>query len=105
MVVCVGSCISQFSEDKDGVIRLGPAMRATISQTRLLKNEVATGKPSTLASGPAMCLYTEAGKHSAAAWSYDCEIGGSLAGNRFRGEVAVGKRDCRVYSTTALPSV
>ena len=99
------SHFSQFSKDKDGVLRLEPGARATISGSTFLNNEVATGKPNAVAAGPVMGLYAGLGSASqgAAAWFHDCEFGGSMSS--VSGEVAVENRNCRVYSNTKLPRV
>ena len=50
-----------------------------------------------------MGLYAGPDKQAAAAWFHDCEFSGSLAG--VPGEVAIENRNCRVYSTTFLPTI
>ena len=100
---CAGSHFSKFSKDNDGVIRLEPGARATIAHTTFLNNEVGTDAPDTVAAGPVMGLYAGSDKQGAAAWFQDCEFGGSIADGPE--EVAIANRYCRVYSTTALPTV
>ena len=99
-----GSNFSQFSNG-EGVIRLQPGARATISLSTFLMVSVAADKPEAVAAGRIMSLHAGPRNVGAAAWFQDCEFGGSESAAGVPGEVDVENSACWVYSYKGRPSV
>eukprot|EP00892_Ulva_mutabilis_P004012 jgi/Ulvmu1/1983/UM012_0145.1 len=104
-VYVYNSHFSMFLKDKDGVIRLEPGARATISDSEFRSNTVVTGKPDAIAAGPAMGLYAvhRGNVRPSAAWFDNCQFSDHISA--VAGEVSIENRNCRVYSNTNRPTV
>eukprot|EP00892_Ulva_mutabilis_P003621 jgi/Ulvmu1/1630/UM113_0007.1 len=98
-----------FHHDNDAAVRLAPGSRATISDAKFVRNEVAHDIPTAaaglgaVAAGPAIGLYGRDGGSGSAACLWNCTFDSNSA--PVAGQVAVETRACRVFSNRVQPSV